>query len=272
MDKKMKIRPFLIFTSKYISDSSLNRDGVSNTKEVVEKAFFSLEGLNIPIDDGIIIENEKYVPICEKIRNFIYSLNRENDIYLFYFCGHGYPDYNEETVYLAMTDTTPQNFNTCGYNVKQIVALLKSVQVKHYIIILDCCHSGFLCEMGEAFRDVPIDINKHMNNPGAVYISSTTADDVCSQTCIDGKYYIPFSYYLAKTFLGCYTEKTEVLSLSDIVNLVNVRLDEMKYNTRSIIQSKSEFAKVPLFLVGKSNKENKSNIFYFSKAIPNDLI
>lgn len=248
---RKKLRPILIFTSKYSSNSSMNRIGVDNTKILMEKAIFSEGGLGIDEDAGLIIENENYVPACEKIRGFIQSLDRENDICLFYFCGHGYPDYNVETVYLAMTDTTEQNWDTCGYNAKQIISLIKSVQLKHYIIILDCCHSGFLCDMGENKQETHINIGEYINATGSVYIASTTANDLCNQICIEGKYYIPFSYHLANAFMGNYTSTESVLSIESIYETIESKLSEMNYITESIIQCKGKLATMPLFHVKK---------------------
>lgn len=265
---RLKLRPILIFTSKYSSDVSLNREGVKNTADIMKRAVFSDEGLNIPKEDGMIIENENYVPVCGKISEFIQSLHNENDICLFYFCGHGFAEYDKDAVYLAMTDTTKTNWDSCAYDVRRVIALLKASDIKHYIIILDCCHSGFLCGMGENDREKNINIGEYDGAEGAVYIASARADDICTQVCIENKYYVPFSYYLANVFLGKYDSYSNIYSIQKAYEMVCTKLKEMDdYNTKCEIQCKNDFCNFPLFHVKGGKESVSAQNFRFSNFI-----
>lgn len=264
MISELKIRPLLVFTSKYESDSSLDRIGVENTRELLEKAIFTKDGLNIPNDNGIVLNNETYVRACDLINNFIQSIDGNNEICFFYFCGHGFPDYHNENLYLAMSDTTTTNWNTCGYDIKSIISLIKLNRLKNYIIILDCCHSGFLCNMGNHINNLPpIDIEHNDESEGAVYIASSMADDVCNQICIDSKYYIPFSYHLAKSLLGEYSTTLSSVSISEIYNIIKGILDKTNYVSKTIMQARGNLDKMPLFTIKQSTDINIYN-FNFS--------
>lgn len=262
---RLKLRPILIFTGKYSSDASLNREGVKNTADIMKRAVFSDAGLNIPIEDGMIIEDENYVPVCEKINDFIQSLDNENDICLFYFCGHGFAEYEKEAVYLAMTDTTKTNWTTCGYDARRIIALIKASDIKHYIVILDCCHSGFLCGMGENEQEKIINIGEYEGAEGAVYIASTQADDMCNQICIENKYYVPFSYFLANAFMGNINSISNIFSIQEIFKLVCEKLNEIEnYNTKCEIQCKNDFGNLPLFYIKGEREVELTQNFRFS--------
>ncbi len=263
METELRLRPILVFTSQYQSDKSLNRSGVDNTKELMEIAFFSKDGLNIPKEDGLIVFNDTYVSACDKIQDFILSANCENDILMFYFCGHGFADYINENVYLAMSDTNKSNWQNCGYNARNLVKLIKSAKIKHYIIVLDCCHSGFLCDMGDNEENRPINICQNENSEGAIYIASAMAEDVCYQTYIDDKYYVPFSYHFANALKGIYSSNLYKISLSKVYEQVCKKLNESNYNTKSIIQNKGDFVNIPIFEINKcANSAPKS--FFFS--------
>lgn len=262
---RLKLRPILIFTSRYTSDPSLNREGVKNTAKLMKKAVFSDAGLNIPEEEGLVIENENYVPACDKISHFIQSLDNKNDICLFYFCGHGFPEYEKETVYLALTDTTKNNWDTCGYNARRIITQIKTSDIKHYIIILDCCHSGFLCGMGENEHEKIINIGEYDRAEGAVYISSTQADDICNQICIDNEYFVPFSYYLANVLLGNIKSDSNILSAINLFELVQKALNDMKeYNTKCEIQCKNNLGNLPLFNIKNNINMTPQKAFRFS--------
>lgn len=263
----LKLRPLLIFSGTYSSDSSLNREGVNNIASLMKKAIFSNEGINIPEENGLIIENELYVPACDKINNFIKHIDNENDVCLFYFCGHGFPDYEKDTVYLALADTTKNNWDTCGYDARRIIKIIKSADIKNYIIILDCCHSGFLCGMGDEEQGGLINIGEYKDADGAVYIASALADDLCNQMCIDNKYYVPFSYYLANIFLGKVRTNSfsNTLSIKEIYEVISEKLNGIReYNTKCEIQCKNDLGNTPLFTIKNVEEHVSTQTFKFS--------
>lgn len=264
---KLSLRPLLIFTGKYPDDSSLDREGVANTANLMKTAFFTKLGLNIPEESGCVIEDDKFVPANGRIRDFISSLNTEKDLALIYFCGHGFPDYKHNSVVLSMSDTTSRNWPYCGIRHDNLIEILKQCSIKNYIIILDCCNSGFLCGMGDESTDTMFMLPEDENAEGVVYISSTQRDDITLQTKIEDKYYIPFSYYFAKVLLGADETLGAELSIQQIYNSVKKSLDNTpNYFSRCAIQSKGDINNAKLFKrsVGNVGASESNKIFPFS--------
>lgn len=63
----------------------------------------------------------------------------DDDIALFYFSGHGYID--SIGGYLVTPDYEDQDW---GVSMQEILAIVNASAVKNKIVILDCCHSGFM--------------------------------------------------------------------------------------------------------------------------------
>ena len=235
----LRLRPLLIFTSKHLDDPILDREGVANTAILMKTAFFSKRGLNIPEQNGCVIDNEKFVPANEKIREFISSLNIEEDIAFIYFCGHGYPDYKRNSVVLAMSDTTSTNWSFCGIPHCELIGLLKQHLIKNYIIVLDCCNSGFLCDMGDHEKNSIFMLPEDEKPEGAVYISSTQREDTTAQTIIEGKYFVPFSYYFANAILGTDNILDNDFSIQQIYEYVKRQVDKNpQYRSQCMIQTR----------------------------------
>lgn len=258
----LSIRPILVFTSKYTSNKDFNRAGVDNSREIIELAFFTSKGLNLSKEDAIIVNNNSYVQANDRISEYIKSIDKNNDLCFFYFCGHGFADYSQKTVYMSFTDTTDKNFNACGYDVNRLVSMIKANRIKNYIVILDCCHSGFLCGMGEK-----TDIHSAetiIEGGGGVFISSTMAQEVCYQTIIDGRYYLPFSYHFANVLMGKYCEKNKLWSINEVYKCVQDKLEISDYPCRTEIQCKSRLSDLAIFNIhGEGNQER--GFFQFSK-------
>lgn len=62
-----------------------------------------------------------------------------NDIALFYFSGHGYID--AIGGYIVTPDFSP---NDMGVSMQELLTIVNDSQAKNKVVILDCCHSGFL--------------------------------------------------------------------------------------------------------------------------------
>lgn len=268
---RYKLRPLLILTGKY-SDKNLDRVGVTNTAKLLKKIFFDEEGLGIPTSEGKIIENSKYVSACNEISSFMQTLDPDNDIVLIYYCGHGFPNFEKNSVVLALSDTTSQNYKQCGLDSHELIDTIKNNSIKRYIVILDCCHSGYLCDMGDnnnnTFEATPVDWGKYTE--GAVYIASTEDIDICEQIHIDGDYYLPFSYYFSQCLLDFLKKSRnawDTLSIKQLYNLVQCKLKPYEnYPHKCSIQDKSDFGDYPLFrLTFKDmSQTNSTNAFHFS--------
>lgn len=63
----------------------------------------------------------------------------DSDIALFYFSGHGYID--DIGGYIVTPDYTEHDM---GVSMQDILAIISNSKCKNKIVILDCCHAGFL--------------------------------------------------------------------------------------------------------------------------------
>ncbi|OQB13703.1 MAG: B12 binding domain protein [Firmicutes bacterium ADurb.Bin193] len=262
MNRNYKLRPLLMFCGEYTNDTSLNREGVANTAEIIKQAVFSVPGLNINPDNGCVVENMAYVPACEKIAAFIQSINVEQDIAFIYYCGHGFPDYRNNTVHLAFSDTTRNTSLMCGYNAKALIELLKDSGVNRYILILDCCHSGYMCDMG---ADDIIELESHLQE-GYVHIYSARSTEICQQTKINDKYYIPFSYWLAKSLTNTNYQSISINNIYDkIKNEINLLAKNTDYKANCGIQCTNSFGNNKIFNIVKQEATvNETSGFKFS--------
>ena len=266
MSKRL-LRPLLMFTGKYPNDSTLDREGVINTSNLMKTAFFTKRGLNIPEENGCVIENDNFVSANEKIQDFISNLNSDRDVVLIYFCGHGFPNYRNKSVVLATSDTTSKNWLYCGIQHSNIIEMLKQYAIKNYIIVLDCCNSGFLCGMGDNSSEIVFKLTEDENSEGVTYISSTQKEDITIQMKMDDKYYIPFSYYFAKILLGMDETIGVEFSIQQIYDHVKKYLEkEENYPSTCEIQSKGGINETKIFKRCIENNKISQNekIFSFS--------
>lgn len=248
---KLSLRPLLIFTGKYPNDISLDREGVANTAILMKSAFFTKRGLDIPEENGCIIENDEFVSANERIQDFVLSLNPEKDLALIYFCGHGFPDYRHNAVVLSMSDTTSKNWTYCGIRHSNLIETLKQHSIKNYIIILDCCNGGFLCDMGDESVNPMFMLPEDENAEGVIYISSTQRDEFTRQIKFENKYYIPFSYFFAKILLGADEILGTELSIQEVYNSIKKSLDNIpNYLSRCVMQSKGNLIDAKIFKIG----------------------
>lgn len=268
------IRPILVFTSEYTGNADFNREGVDNTKKLFDDAFFSSNGLNIPNEHSLILYNEFFVPACDKIKKYIRTIDKNNEILLFYFCGHGFPDHIKKTVYLAMSDTTDENYNTCGYNIQELISLIKENRIMQYIVILDCCFSGYLCGMGNGTEE-PAEFSVGLDEKGCVYISSTMSTETCRQIIINNRFYLPFSYYFANVLLGEYIENSVFWSIENVYECINKQLVSSHYPCKTEIQQKDGLSNIPIFLI-RNNRTRKEQTIqfgeYFDTTVLNVLL
>lgn len=265
-----RLRPLLIFTGEYSTEKDLNRIGVANTAELLKKAYFDRRYLGIPFKDGKVIENDNYVSSCNTISSFLQSINPANDVVLIHYCGHGFPNVKNESVVLAMSDTNSRNWTTCGLDVHVLIDMVKENSIKHYIIILDCCHSGYLCDMGDNSSCSSTTIDFGPDTESAVYIASTEDDDICNQICIDNNYYLPFSYYFAQYLLEFFENNQNTscsLSINQLYEYVNQKLETIKqYPHKCNIQHKAKLGDYPLFKLQIADHlpANSPHVFHFS--------
>ena len=250
-----RLRPILMFTGNYDADSSLNRIGVKNTFSLMKQAFFTSNGLNLQEKDSCLIEDMPYTKAYDKLQEYVEHLAND-DVVFFYFCGHGFPDYKNNTVILATTDTTRRNKDKIGIKHIDLIELLKNYGISKYIIVFDCCQAGFLCKMGEEPIDESFDIGKiDKDIQSAVYISSTLRDEETVQKEIAGKFYIPFSYYFATYILNRPKTVDSEFSIHEIFEAVDKELkNDSEYRATCISQQKGELWDEKIFEIYSQSK------------------
>ena len=87
---------------------------------------------------NFIVKREVNVCTKSRLRQLIINLfNRDADIALFYFSGHGYV--GESGSYIVTPDFYPGDE---GVSMDEILRYANESDIKNKIIILDCCHSG----------------------------------------------------------------------------------------------------------------------------------
>lgn len=82
----------------------------------------------------------------EKLRNSLYDFFTEDsvkpiDMLLFYYSGHGVPDY-EGDVFLATSEIDPLRPSRRGFNFNELAKLIRESISTSIVVILDCCYSG----------------------------------------------------------------------------------------------------------------------------------
>lgn len=262
--KNYILRPILMFTGTYKNDSTLDREGVLNTLLLMKQALFTNAGLNLDENDSCIIEDRDLGQAWKDLKKYIETIS-ENDIVLFYFCGHGFPDYEHHEVVLSTSDAVSDTLDNCGIRHTQLIDIFKRKGIKNYIIIFDCCHGGFLCDMGSSSIESVFDVNKN-GFSDAVYISSTMKEDTTIQKQFGDKFYIPFSYYFAKYILEDSKSSSREFSIHDIYKAVSSKLSEDKtYPAICIDQKKGDFLwDAKLFESCLENKKIVPKGFLFS--------
>lgn len=263
-----RLAPLLVFNGQYKNDSSLNREGVLNTKQLFDKAFFSPEGLGLSNNTESVLLNEEYSPFCRKIREYVERVDVTKDIPLFYYCGHGFPLPDKKDVAMAMADTTEKSINDDAYNVKKLIELFQRRGISKYIIILDCCHSGYLTTMGEANAEELAYLD-YFEGENAVFISSSQKEDEINQTKYNDKYYLPFSYYFANVLLAQDEIVESIVSIKEIFDAVKTKLNQdPNYHTTCRIKNNGDLVDKKIFNIGKKGVDTEETPLDIFGIIP----
>ncbi|MGB3516449.1 MAG: caspase family protein [Elainellaceae cyanobacterium] len=86
------------------------------------------------------------------------------DVFLFYFSGHGAISKKTGNLYLCLPETDPRNIDETGLDISSLLDTFNSLNIRHQIVILDACHSGHILpkesrkgskDTGEYARSIP---------------------------------------------------------------------------------------------------------------------
>lgn len=244
--KKLTIRPFMIFNGKY-DDESMNRDGVLNTKELMEYTFFSKDKLGFDEKKSEILTNETRSTVLKTLRKYVESINSETDMLLFYYGGHGCPDWDENKLYLAMYDTDFKHARDNAIAAEMIFSIIKEYHISYYTVILDCCYSGLNYSMsgkGENIYQISLDMYDELK--GAIFIPTAEKNKRVETKEIEGKHYLPFSYYFFEILKNGIDNELKWISFQEIHKEVKKQLKILNIEIPSVEQ-KGELFNVALW-------------------------
>lgn len=138
-----------------------------------------------------------------------YSNNNES-VFIFFYCGHGFLTGNMDSLILGTIDTTDKNYSAdVGINCNFIIDSFKKQNISKFIIILDCCHSGLITDMGGNSKN---DFLK-----GVAYLTATEKKShFAKQVQIEGQEYAAFTFFFAETLKNGINNGGVRFSLSDV--------------------------------------------------------
>ena len=221
----VKIRAFLLSASKY-DDSLLNLDGVCNSIELLDDALRVM-----PEAEVHSCAEQPHAKAWDELDNYLknYSVS-DTDIFLFYYCGHGNLSRDGRSLLLATRDTKENNKTEVGINCSSVANLIRDRQIKRYIMILDCCHSGKWTDMGAQDLEKIEKIEESLLQDGCVYVSSTSKSaGISKEVEIDGKKYAAFTYFFAQVLKDGIENEGAYLSIETVVDQVTKRIKGSPY-------------------------------------------
>lgn len=209
--KKYNIKGVILGNSQY-------GEGVSNLKGVENAVHFLKKQLGENVQLWL---NETYGTAVSKLTKFLEETTlSKQDIFLFYFCGHGhYTGAACEKLLLACSDTSEKNYTAIGIPFEWLLNEVKQRLGSQYIIVLDCCHSGLASAMGLAefnLDQYELDDGTH----GAIFTSTSSVIEYAKEIQIHAKSYAAFTYFFAETLQNGIDGKGEYLQLQDIYNAI----------------------------------------------------
>lgn len=235
----------MVFNGKY-EDTEMNREGVANTSELMEETLFSLDYLHYDRNRAVVINDGRRTDVFKQLRIFAEDIDLESEMLLFYFCGHGCPDYKSNKLYLAMKDTDFNFASDNGIEADAINKIIAQYHIRYYAIILDCCHAG-MHSMGDKEKPVySISINDYADSKGAFFIPTVEASGVFETEKIEGKQYSPFSYYFFKTLQEGIENEFKRVSFKEICDKVEKRLGK-KHVSLPLVERKGNLYDVAIW-------------------------
>ena len=211
----------MVFNGEY-EDTIRNREGVINTSKLMEKILFDSEYLHYDRNRAVIINNGRRTDVFKQLRTFAEDIDLETEMLLFYFCGHGCPDYTSNKLYLAMKDTDFDYASDNGIAAETINEIITQYHIRYYAIILDCCHAG-MHSLGSPNKAIySISINDYSDSKGAFFIPTIDASSSFSTVEIEGKQYSPFSYYFFKTLQEGVENQFKRVSFKELYDNVKI--------------------------------------------------
>lgn len=204
--------------------------------ETLEGALNSIKKLQVVIlsELGISEENTFFIydknqyEITTKILEFKKSL-KEDDIVVFYFCGHGIKIDN--SLWLCTTNTDRGNIELTALNYNVIIKNFRNSQLRRIFVILDCCNSGAALTMSPDISNVA---TKEVTSEGEVTLCSCSEVESAIQMEINHELHCVFTYTFAEVLSKGSMKEKELLSINDIVYLLKEQYEKTSGKTLCI--------------------------------------
>ena len=148
-----------------VNDAKLVADALTSSG-LFERVFLFADGAS-----GEFGAEPTFMNVLKKV-NVISQNAGPEDMVLFFFSGHGFPDEKEGYNYLAAKDTDPDMLLKSGIGLQELYRFMNESQARAKIVLLDACHSGARKDKG----DVQLKGNYLYNGEGSVTIGSSQFD------------------------------------------------------------------------------------------------
>lgn len=201
--------------------------------------------------------NKASTDVTNDFLSFVKGLDKADDqVILFYFCGHGFLTGNNlDCLLLGTTDTSYTNYTAkVGIDCQWVLDTLKNNGIEKYVIVLDCCHSALMSNMGG-----PINTSHILNNGGAVLTATSKTTHTAKQAKIDEKDYAVFTYCFTKVLKMGIGNGKKTISLIEMYREISTMIETSEYSgylDLPQIKSINGLDSIPLF------KNEKSPMFW----------
>ncbi len=193
------LKLFLAANSEYNDEEIENLIGVKNSAKLIYDFFI---GNACEQNDLVFLENATSNRLKIELRDFIKTIQKD-DVFIFYFIGHGYlTSADKDRLLMATSDTIKDNITAnIGLPFTILTDFIQEHSIKKSVIIIDSCHSGVIM---------------HSNDCASVLIASTSATESAFTTKISEQEHAVFSYYFGKALSENSTNVGELRSIKAI--------------------------------------------------------
>ncbi len=222
----MAVKWCVVCSSHYKDSKIIELEGALNSVKKLQSVIVS--ELGVSEENTLFIYDKNQYETTTEIMEFENNI-QEDDVVIFYFCGHGIKVGDE--LWLFTNNTIKKNIEMTALNYNIIIKSLRNSPSKRVLAILDCCNSGAALTMGE---DSGKDIKKEVICEGEVILCSCAETESAIQVEIDHELHCVFTYTFAEVLSKGSTESKEFLSVSDIVYLLKKQYEKISGKTLSI--------------------------------------
>ena len=161
----------LLGTASYVADPALTglpsvRHDVHQVKAVLEQA-----GRFDDVAYRLDVTAKELVQLVEDF----YGARRRGDLALFYYSGHGIKHPDNQSVFLAASDTVTTGLHATAFDTDgQLRHLLNHTKAAHKVVLLDCCFSGAFSARARLSGGMRAEPRRGRREEGTFILTSST--------------------------------------------------------------------------------------------------